>query len=164
MEKEYSIAFRGLKDGTYFFKWQIDTIFFENDDYDKLDFADVSVSVEMRKKERIMEFDFVFEGNVKHPCDRCLLPVNIAIFRKEHLIAKETNKKEVSLDENLFFYSETDYEIDFKFFIREIIFLSLPMKIVHPEGQCDPEMENIIQSLKPQDELPLLNQILKRNG
>ncbi|MCX7697819.1 MAG: DUF177 domain-containing protein [Bacteroidales bacterium] len=162
--KNFIIAFRGLRDGVHYFNWHVDTSFFENDDFDQLDFADVNISVVLRKKERIMEFDFNFEGSVTHVCDRCLLPVTLSISRKEHLIAQETYKKEISFDENLIYYNENENEIDFNFFIREIIFLSLPMKIVHPEGECDPEMEKIIQSLKVRDELPLFHQISKRNG
>lgn len=161
---DYLIYFRGLSKGKHDFFWKVGTSFFENDEYDTLQDVDVMVTVEMLKKETSMEFTFSFLGKVFHPCDRCLQPVEIEIDRKELILAKEVDKIEFSNDENLIFYDKNTQFLDFYLFVREIIFLSLPMRIVHPEGQCDPEMEKILESLAPKGEQLLFNQIIRKNG
>ena len=86
-----------------------------------------------------MELNFECKGNVGVPCDRCLDKLFVKIDTNRKIIVKESEQKH-SDNDDIFFVSRQDYEISVLDWIRELILLSIPMRNVHLEGQCNPEM------------------------
>ncbi|MCD8312711.1 MAG: YceD family protein [Bacteroidales bacterium] len=103
---------------------------------------DASLNVETaatRTGTRI-EVDCRICGNVTTVCDRCLadleIPVDLSLrlkFGREEDSGEDDGREAVLLEEG-------ETEIDMRQVIYDYVCLSVPLKKVHPEGLCDPEV------------------------
>lgn len=135
----YTINFSGLSIGEHVFNWEIDGSFFEDCDYPEIIDAKIFINCLLNKSNNFMELDFECKGNIGIPCDRCLDKLILKIDTNRKIIVKESEQKH-SDNDDIFFVSRQDYEISVADWIREMILLSIPMRNVHLEGQCNPEM------------------------
>ena len=140
--KEYKIPFVGLKTGVHEFQFEITDTFFEMFEYSLILKGDVKVLMKLEKKETMMIGDFHIEGQVEAECDRCSDPVEVDVKGDYQLIYKFDT--EPSEDENLITIFPEEYEIDVKDSILEFITVSLPSRTIHKEGECNPEMIDIL--------------------
>lgn len=147
----YSIQFSGLKPGRHEFDYEIDRKFFESIEYSEIADGKIHVDLALEKHSNMLVLNFVLKGDVKVPCDRCgedfLLPVN----DRQRLIVKfgEQNAEET---EEVIVLSRNESEINVAHTIYEYIILALPIKRVHPEGQCDEETLKRLENLEAQEE------------
>jgi len=144
---EYRIAFRGLSDGSHDFNWEIGKSFFENISESEIRDAEVSVDLTLTKSGRLFDLHFVIKGSITLPCDRCLDDLVLSIEDDRSLIVRESERGEESNDDILFI-SPSDYELDLHQSIYDYIMLSLPMRKVHKEGQCNSEMMERFQDIQ----------------
>lgn len=144
---EYRIAFRGLSDGNHDYHWEISKSFFENIPDSGIRDAMVSVDLVLVKSGRLFELNFVFKGSLTLACDRCLDDLILVINQENPLIVRESEKGEESSDDILF-VTPSDYELDVYQSIYDFIMLSIPMRRVHEEGQCNAEMMERFQDIQ----------------
>lgn len=142
----YVISFRGLSAGAHNFSWDIDGKFFETDNFSEISEAGIQVDLQLQKSERLMQLDFSAQGTLKLPCDRCLAPMEIVIDASRTLILRESDRDE-SDDDDIVFLSSNEYQVSVAEWIREMIILSLPMRNVHDEDECDAEMIRKLEKL-----------------
>ncbi len=147
----YAISFRGLSVGIHNFQWIIDGKFFEENDYSGITGADISVELVLEKTERHMKLDFDAFGELFIPCDRCLAPLSVEIDTQRSLIVKESDDDEID-DDDLLIISRSEYQLLIAPWIREMILLSLPMKNVHDDGDCDAEMIKKLEEMSDSGE------------
>ncbi len=136
--KEYIIPFVGLKIGNHVFEYDVATSFFESFDYSIVDGGNVKVVLNLEKKETMMIGKFHLEGAVNTSCARCNEPMEVAIEGDYQLIYKFGD--EISDDEMLIVLEPSTYELDIKDSIYEFISVSLPIRTIHKDGDCNPEM------------------------
>jgi uncharacterized protein len=141
-KREYVIPFVGLKTGTHHFDFEIDDSFFEDLEYSMIHSGKLQVKLELEKKETMLIGNYFADGVVTVECDRCNDPVEISVHGDFQLIYKFGT--ETSDDENLIVLHPDEYEIDVKDSIYELITVNLPSKFVHPEGECNEEMIEIL--------------------
>ena len=110
--KQYAIAWKGLKNGTYRFDFKVDNALFEAYGSTDIKDGDLSVGVTLERGESMLSLQTVIRGTVTVACDRCLEDCRLPV------------EGEVSLAQ----------------YIYESIVLSLPYQRVHPEGECDADM------------------------
>ncbi len=83
------------------------------------------------------------EGNVTVACDRCL----------ENLVLPLDVNQVLSVPED---FSGKDFSEDGKLDLSQAVYdfvcLSLPMKKVHPEGECNPDTLRFLRTDEPKDE------------
>jgi uncharacterized protein len=144
IDNQYIIPFKGLKEGIHRFPFHISGRFFE--DYEKLDVpgGDISVQVKMDKKPALLDLEIEMEGKIEVQCDRCLEYFSMPVFYQGHLVVKfsETYKEP---DDEVIFLHPDDNQMDLKHYFYECLFLSIPMRKVHPDRPdgtpgCDKEM------------------------
>lgn len=99
----------------------------------------------------VFRFYFHFKGTVFAPCDRCLADVEVPIDTDDMLTVKLG--AEYSDEGECIVIPESEGAIDVSQFIYELIALSLPMKLVHEEGQCDEAMMATLERLTPVNKL-----------
>lgn len=99
----------------------------------------------------VFRFYFHSEGKVFAPCDRCLADVEVPIDTDDILSVKLG--AEYSDEGEIIVVPENEGVIDVSQFIYELIALSLPMKLVHEEGQCDAAMMATLEQLTPVSKL-----------
>ena len=95
----------------------------------------------------VFRFHFHSVGVVYAPCDRCLADVEVPIDTDDLLNVKLG--AEYADEGETIIVAENDGMIDVSQFIYEFIALSLPMKLVHEEGQCDEAMMATLEKLTP---------------
>lgn len=145
-KSEYLIAFRGLSNGDHEYSWDVEKKFFENFNPDQgfVNDAMVHVVLTLRKSSTMLELFFEFSGQLTVSCDRCLDDVSISIHSKKEIIVKEGKGES---DDQIVFIGHGDSEIDLEPILYDMIVLEVPVRKVHPEGECNEEMINKLREL-----------------
>ena len=100
--------------------------------------VDVAVSV-MHTKEGIYELDFVCNGSLIIPCDRCLDDLEHHVDETYHLTVKMGDTLDESLDNMLVIPSSWN-TLDLAPIVRDTVLLTIPMMHSHSPGDCNEEM------------------------
>lgn len=155
-EREYVIPFVGLKLGVHTFEFEISDKFFESVEYSVIHKGNVKVTLSFEKKETMMVGNYHIEGVVVTACNLCDSDVDTIIKGDYRLVYKFDN--EPSNDESLRIVYPIEFEIDVRNDIMELITVSLPSRMVHPEGECN---EEIVELLK---EYIITSDVYPENG
>ena len=139
LNNRYSIAYKGLKNSTHDFQFEVDDELFAAYESREIKGGKLSVEVAMLKADNQLEFDFTISGDVTCECDRCLEDCLVPIDYEGHLIVRISND-EGEYDGDIMWISPADDIVDLTQYIYESIVLSLPYQRVHPEGECNPDM------------------------
>ena len=124
----YSIAYRGLKNGTHEFRFEVGKPLFEAFESSEIKDGRCVVEVTLERGETMLTADV-----------RCLEDCRIPIDFEGQLLVKFSDEPREYDGEVLWLLPGED-EVDLSQYIYESIVLSLPYQRVHPEGECDPEM------------------------
>lgn len=141
-KKEYIIPFIGLKLGFHEYEFDVRDSFFEERDYSIVHKGSVNVKLVLEKKETMMIGEFIIKGSVFTDCDRCTDTVEIPVKGNYRLVYKFDT--EPSDDETLVVLHPDDYELDLHDNIYELITVSLPTRLLHPKGECNEEMMELL--------------------
>jgi uncharacterized metal-binding protein YceD (DUF177 family) len=146
--KQFDIQFSGLKIGHHVYSFEIGPLFFERFKIEDIDGGNISVVFTLEKRENMMDLGFQLSGVLQTFCDRCLEPLEIPIETQNELIVKfgqEHNEE----DDELLILAPEEYKLDIAPIIYEFLSLQVPLRKVHPEDACNPE---ILAKLKHQNE------------
>ena len=138
--KDYSIAFKGLKDGKHQFHYKIGQSFFEAIDDSVIKNGDFEVNVILDKKSQMLQLDFEIDGNVHTICDNCLGALTIPVAYTGTMYVKFGIVYDEPSDEIIVLPHEEN-EFNVAQLIYEYIVVSMPLRSVHEDyDSCDPEM------------------------
>ena len=149
--RDFFIQFEGLKETVHHFDFEVDDSFFSAFEGSLIEQGRLQVSLELDKKSTMMELLFHISGNVTRECDLCGDPLAVPIDSKEKLIVKYGEEGDEAGDE-LAFVAPSAYEFDVAPYIYEFIVLAMPVKNVHPEGECNPEAIELLKKLNEKRE------------
>jgi uncharacterized metal-binding protein YceD (DUF177 family) len=138
------VPFEGLKLGKHEFDYQITDTFFEKLEGALIEKGNLSVHLTLDKRETMMVADFVISGVVEQPCARCNEAVDVDVYTENQIIFKFTTSE--SEDENLISVFPHEYELHLDAVCNELIVVSLPSRVVHPEGECNEEMMELLNA------------------
>ena len=140
MEKPFEIDLMSMKEGTpYGFDFHIGREFFEERDYAELLGADVSVHLNVERRHGGYMFEFDLEGALELPCDRCLEPVSVPVDAAYDVMVRHGEEFDDSRDD-LVVIPENQTKLDVAPMIYDTILLEIPIRVVHEEGGCNPDM------------------------
>ena len=131
--KEYKIAHRGLSEGIHTFEFVMDDNFFN--------------CFDATKGTKGMKI----EGAVEAICDRCLEEMELPISGELNLYAKYGEREEGNDDDFIILAQDDDY-LDLSEPLYEVYMLNYPLRVVHPEGECNEEMEHVLEELTMEEE------------
>lgn len=167
--KQFVLNHRGLKPGIYHYDFQVDDAFFEQVEGSEIEKAHFSVHLTLHRKSQFMELEFLLDGEVKVPCDRCLDLVTIPIHGSHLLVVRFG--EETQPDDEVVVISQFEERFDVSQFIYEYAHFGLPLRRVHPDdaegnSTCNPEMlaklgQYLISSEPADEEDPLWDDIDK---
>ncbi len=145
MEKlsEYRVAFRGLGEGIHTWTYDLDARFFDNFDSTKGTKGALKAEVIMKKSSLLMELTVNLSGAVITVCDRCLGDLELPINECYSVYAKESGRAERIDDDYLVIAPDQDY-LDFAELIYQTYIINYPIRIVHPDGECDGDMQEVL--------------------
>ena len=156
MEKEntYLIPISGLALGKHSFQYEITDEFFKGMDYSEIQQGKVSVNLDIDRVETMLTLTFDIEGTVRVMCDRCADEFDQPIDSNQVFYIKLGTENAEESDDVMVMPAD-QHDFDLTSLIYEFIILSIPMHRVHPEGQCNPEiidMLNGMQEVAEEDE------------
>ena len=149
--KEYKIAHRGLGEGVHTFEFVMDDGFFDCFDATKGTKGKVNARVNIVKSSLLMEVRMTIEGTVEAICDRCLEEMELPISGELNLYAKYGEREEGNDDDFIILAQDDDY-LDLSEPLYEVYMLNYPLRVVHPEGKCNEEMEHVLEELTMEEE------------
>ncbi|MFR7879436.1 MAG: YceD family protein [Butyricimonas paravirosa] len=148
--KEYKIAHRGLGEGVHTFEFVMDDVFFDCFDATKGTKGKVNAS----KYREIIPADGGSDDDrrtVEAICDRCLEEMELPISGELNLYAKYGEREEGNDDDFIILAQDDDY-LDLSEPLYEVYMLNYPLRVVHPEGECNEEMEHVLEELTMEEE------------
>ena len=138
---EHTIQFSGLKDGQHRFAFELGDAFFAATGMDEYELGgQVQATVIMDKSDHLLVTTIHVEGHANMPCDHCNAPLRQPVKGDQRQIFQLSGEAAID-DEELVGLSADAHEVNLTHYLFECISLSLPIRHVHPEGQCDPEAE-----------------------
>ena len=153
--KEYKIAFRGLKEGKHSFEFVLDSAFFDCFEATKGTQGEIRAVVGIIKSSLLMEVQIEIKGTVNGACDRCLGEIEVPIEGEMNLYVKQSCREEGNDDDYIIVSPEDDF-LDMSSYLYETYMLHYPIRVVHPKGECDAEMNEFFQRyVTEEDEKPI---------
>lgn len=137
--KEFEIQFSGLKIGLHEYQFKLDKKFFTYFKIDDVTDGDISVDFTLTKRETMLELSFDIMGAVTTTCDRCLDPLNLIISDDKEIMVKFSDTDNEGNDE-LIILKHEDYKIDIAPLIYEFLVINMPLRKVHDEADCNPDV------------------------
>lgn len=148
---EHTIAFSGLKDGTHEFRFQLGDAFFQATGVEEFMGGDVKAEVTLDKSDHLLVTNIHVDGFINMLCDHCNGPMKQKVKGDQRQIFKLTDEEGVE-DEELVGLGANAHEVNLTHYLFECISLHLPIRHVHPAGQCDPEVDNALKNIQVEHE------------
>ncbi len=121
------------------YEFVLDNQFFALIDGPEVQKGKVEVALSVKRTSHSFELNFLTDGIVWIPCDRCLDDMEQPVSSVDKLIVKFGHEYAEEGD-NLIVIPEEEGEINVAWFMYEFIALAIPMKHVHPVGKCNKSM------------------------
>lgn len=138
---KYNIDLKNLPEGLNTFSYELDNTFFNAIDHEDVGKGNVNVEFTVKKTTGGFEFNFHLSGTVKIPCNRCLDEMSQEIDTDNRIIVRLGKEYSEESDE-LIIIPEDEGAINIAWFLYEFIVLNIPIKHVHPAGQCNRTMSS----------------------
>lgn len=158
-QREYEIAFVGLKPGIHEFNYQVTDKFFE--DYGEQDFKNIAVNVRLKleKNSSFMILRFETGGSADVICDRCSNELPLQLLDEFTVTVKMAEEPEVmneqEEDPDVYYIARSESHVNVKDWIYEFVCLSIPVhKTCEYENMdgpyCNPAAREILNRSRPQ--------------
>lgn len=137
----YKVDLKNLSQGIHKFEYLLENKFFIDIGGDEVQKGKVKVSLELKRTSAMFEMNFISQGVVMVPCDRCLDDMEVPIETQNRLIVKFGKEYSEENDE-IVVIPEVEGSINLAWFIYEFVVLAIPMKHVHVPGKCNKSMSS----------------------
>ena len=141
------IPLKALTPGNHSFAFSVASDFFES--FNNHDFRDahIVVGIEVEKQPTWLRLEVDLAGSLVCSCDRCLGDIVTPITYHAPLMVKFCSTERDEENDGILILHPTDTQLDLTQYIYDSVCVSLPMQLIHPAGQCDPDMEEKIAAL-----------------
>lgn len=143
----HNISFSGLKDGSHEFDFVLGNTFFAATGSEEFLGGEVLAHVTLEKSTHLLVTRIHVDGHIKMLCDHCNAPMEQPVKGDQRQIFKLTEEEETD-DDELVSIDPNAQEIKLTHYLFECISLHLPIRHVHPTGQCDPEVEGPLEKIQ----------------
>ena len=147
----YIIKFSGLSIGTHPFTYEIDKSFLDLYSLEDVNDLNINIDIDLEKHSTFLKLTFKINGNTELICDRCTEWYWQPVSNEQYLIVKFGNEQD-DFSDDMIVLPYNEVQIDIAHFIYEFISLAIPLKRVHPEGECNQEMLEKIKNLSVSEE------------
>ena len=147
MEKldSYKVDLKGMSEGTVSYNWHVEDDFFSAVQGPEIQQGQLDVALRVKRTADAYELVFQLEGTVKVLCDRCLDWMDCPICAEHVLRAKLGD--EFADDGDLIVVPAEDGTLNVTWNIYEFAALDIPLRHVHPDGECSQQMTAALDSL-----------------
>lgn len=142
-QNDWIIDINALKEGTYEYEFHLDDAFFALQETTEVQGGSLNAKAQLSLNKWGGALHLAVEGIVIVACDRCLDPMEEQVCAEENLQVKfsaaATNDEDVCVDPQ-------DGELDLGWLFYELITINLPIVHRHHAGECNPQMEELLQT------------------
>ncbi|MGN0233016.1 MAG: YceD family protein [Bacteroidaceae bacterium] len=139
----YKVDLKAVALDTMKCEWQLGHEFFVDVHSTEIRTGTLGVRLDIKPVGGAFKMHFKIEGEVQVPCDRCLEPMTLPIAVDSVLTAKWGD--EYDDDGEVITVPEGIGEVNVAWNIYELVALEIPMRHVHPEGECHGEGERLFE-------------------
>ena len=133
-----------LSAGRHDYEYTLDDAFFQGLDQDVILGGNVKANVSILAHEDTFQMRVQLEGEVSVTCDRCLDPVAEAVEAEDELLIKLAAHDDE--DDDCIYLDMTHPVFELGWLLYEEISVSLPLVCRHQPGECNPQMEELLQA------------------
>jgi len=153
--REYEIAWQGLKAGMHTFLFDLDDRFMHERNTDE-NFKNwnAHVTLNFDKKSSFFMLHFDVDGSVTVPCDRCGDEFQLGLWDEFDLVIKLTGEdaSEIDDEDDVVFIPRSETVIDISNWLYEYVILSVPLQHIHPDKPdgkpgCNPQALKLLNEL-----------------
>lgn len=149
---DYAIHIGGVAAGKSEYEFEVKgELFREFGNTQVLD-ADIVVKAVLEKGSGWMNLVCAGSGTVVVECDRCLEELELPIAFESNLAIRPAKLgEEPEVSDEFIVVDPSEAEVDIKQFIYDTICVNIPLKRVHRQGDCNPQMEERLKNLRAED-------------
>ncbi len=140
----YIIDLNALQFGDYQYQYLLDDAFFAALDEKEILGGNLQSEVRLTLREQGCNLQLSADGEVRVTCDRCLDEMTEYVSVNENLLVKVATPSEDSADDDTLYVANG--KLDLAWLLYEMIEINLPLVHSHQEGECNPQMEELLQT------------------
>jgi uncharacterized metal-binding protein YceD (DUF177 family) len=159
----FKLPLKSLGQGEHLFDYHLDKQFFTDMESADIHGANLDVKLSVNYKGDVYDLNFHIKGEIVLLCDRCLDDLHFPIDATYHIMVKYGDKYNDDSDV-LLEIPETDNYLNVAYMIYDTVALEIPIKHVHPTGQCNRAMSAILHKhkVRPMEEdAELVNELIE---
>ena len=162
-DKRYSVPVVSLAEGRHEMDFVCGTGFFQDMENSDVTAADVAVHLVIVRRGDSYKCQFTFSGEISIPCDRCLEPMPHVVDEEYFLTVRFGEEYDDSADDVLILPYDTAVW-DVSRILYDTILLTIPLRHVHKDGECDESMAGILRGISLEEDGGQKNQIPPAEG
>lgn len=139
----YKVDLKEVANATLERDWHLGDDFFGEVQSSDIQAGTVDVHLSVKPVGGALKMLFSISGEVQVACDRCLEPMTLPVSVERELTARWG--EEYDDDGKTLTVPEGTGEVNVAWNIYEFISLEVPMRHVHPEGECHGEVEELLE-------------------
>lgn len=147
---DYKLQLVGLPVGNQAFNYIVGTEFFEEMESSDIRSGLVDVALNVKNSLNCYILDFTVRGKVQILCDRCLEEMDHEVESEYRLTVKRGDEYGEE-DDDIIILPKDERELDLSPFIYDTIELSIPIRHVHAEGECNSTMADTLKRLSGEE-------------
>lgn len=140
--KQFIIALPTLAEGHHEFEFRADKSLFEQRGGIDVTDADIAAYVDIDVRHGSYNIGITCQGWIEIPCDRCLDPMRLDVD-EDYDVSVRYGEEYAETDDTITL-PESETGFDLSPLIADTVLLSIPLRHVHPQGECNEEMVEIM--------------------
>lgn len=141
--KQFKISLPTLAEGHHELEMKADAELFAGHGNVEVTGADLDVYVDIDVKHGSYRIGLTCRGWIEIPCDRCLDPMRLEVD-EDYDFSIRYGEEYAEGDETITL-PEEEVIFDLSPIVADTVLLSIPLRHVHLEGECNPGMEEIMR-------------------
>lgn len=131
----YKVDLKGMTVDTVSYRWLLEDGFFSAVHGPEIRQGTLDVALRVKRTHEGYDLEFQMNGSVKVECDRCLALMDLPIHTEQVLTVRLG--EDYDDDGEVIVIAESCGVIDVAWHMYEMAALQIPIRHVHPEGECD---------------------------
>ena len=130
----YTVDLKGMQSDTVSYRWQVDKDFFSAVQGPEIKQGLLDIALRVKQTSGAYELEFQLKGEVEVTCDRCLEPMSQPVDAL--CVLRVRMGDDYADDGDVVTIPERDGTINVAWNIYEFAALQIPLRHVHPDGEC----------------------------
>ncbi|MDR2359410.1 MAG: DUF177 domain-containing protein [Prevotellaceae bacterium] len=146
----YNVVISGLPAGVHTYPFELGDAFFAGFENSEVQHGQLQAEVSVEKQCDFLQLGVHITGSVTTPCDRCLDDLQLPVQFHATPVVKFTDSETAESlpgDDDILWATAGDHELDIAPYLYDSIILSLPLRRIHPDGQCNREMTERLKQM-----------------